>query len=94
MVLKARCLKPCPFKYGTCETGIISVHPRFRNRPDLLVDENGFLICHKGNFLTIYDKICDNCGEDLEFERESSIDTLAVYVCPNCNKKIQMDIIE
>jgi len=94
MVLKARCLKPCPFKYGSCETGVISVHPCYKNRTDLLIDEDGFLLCHQGRFLTIFDKICDSCGEELEFERENSTDYTAVYVCPNCDRKIKMEVLE
>ena len=91
--LKARCIKPCFFKYGSCEEKIINVHPRYKKRYDLLKDKDGFFLCHRGRLLTIYDKICEECGCDLEFDKEKSSADVAVYQCKECNKKIEMEVL-
>ena len=93
MTLKAKCLKVCPFKYGSCNKGLVYVHPRYKNRTDLIRNEEGYLLCYNGRMLTVFDRICDNCGTELEFEKDSSNVDYAVYTCPECKKKITMDVV-
>lgn len=90
--MKAICTKRCPFEYGNCKTGVISVHPLLYRANELLVNEHGYCYCYNGSLLTIFDTICEQCGEPLEINRaeEDEIGRVNIFRCPICNKEVRM----
>lgn len=94
-MLYAYCVKKCPHYKRSCERGYISISNRHQNNEELLKSEDGNFYCCNGQLLTVYDKICEYCGEELipHGSREDDKNIIAIYKCMNCDRTIEMDVI-
>ena len=88
----AKCVRPCPFAYGGCANVGMKIHPRHTRREDLLKDENKNYFCFNGKLLTVYDSICEKCGENLVPAPEESEENLLGYKCPVCNNVVKVEV--
>lgn len=88
----AKCVRHCPFAYGGCEKVGVRIHPTYTRNENLLRDERGNYFCHNGKLLTVFDNVCEKCGDELKPAPEESEEGLLGYKCPSCQNIVKMEV--